>query len=76
MKDQNLNYNVQSATATEIFLESSSFTVDIDCHFIVGVGEVKDFFWYYFTNGKQFAKRQSAWDVMFIMGIQSMARCR
>ena len=34
---------------------------------------MKDSFWSYFTHGKQFAKRQSTWDAMF-MGIQSMAR--
>lgn len=38
----------------------------------VGVGEVKDSFWGYFQAGKQFAKRQSMWDAMF-MGIRSMA---
>ena len=30
----------------------------------VGVGEVKDSFWSYFQQGKQFAKRQSMWDAM------------
>ena len=30
----------------------------------VGVGEVKDSFWQYFQAGKQFAKRQSMWDMM------------
>jgi hypothetical protein len=30
----------------------------------VGVGEVKDSFWSYFNQGKQFAKRQSMWDAM------------
>mmetsp|Transcript_10224 Transcript_10224/g.29133 ORF Transcript_10224/g.29133 Transcript_10224/m.29133 type:complete len:293 (-) Transcript_10224:4066-4944(-) len=39
----------------------------------VGVGEVQDSFWSYFNNGKQFAKRQSMWDAMF-MGIRSMGR--
>ena len=39
----------------------------------VGVNEVKDSFWEYFTAGKQFAKRQSMWDVMF-MGIRKMSR--
>jgi ABC-type multidrug transport system fused ATPase/permease subunit len=41
----------------------------------VGIGEVKDSFWEYFTQGKQFAKRQSMWDVMF-MGMRSMTRGR
>mmetsp|Transcript_61486 Transcript_61486/g.150499 ORF Transcript_61486/g.150499 Transcript_61486/m.150499 type:complete len:307 (+) Transcript_61486:35-955(+) len=41
----------------------------------VGVGEVQDSFWSYFTSGKQFAKRQSSWDIMF-MGIRSMTRRR
>ena len=39
----------------------------------VGVGEVKDSFWQYFYQGKQFAKRQSMWDAMF-MGIRHMGR--
>lgn len=39
----------------------------------VGVGEVQDSFWSYFHSGKQFAKRQSMWDAMFI-GIRSMGR--
>lgn len=39
----------------------------------VGVGEVQDSFWSYFNSGKQFAKRQSMWDAMF-MGIRSMGR--
>jgi hypothetical protein len=39
----------------------------------VGVGEVQDSFWSYFNSGKQFAKRQSMWDAMF-MGIRSMSR--
>ena len=39
----------------------------------VGVGEVKDSFWQYFAQGKQFAKRQSMWDAMF-MGIRHMGR--
>ena len=39
----------------------------------VGVGEVKDSFWQYFYQGKQFAKRQSMWDAMFI-GIRHMGR--
>lgn len=41
----------------------------------VGVGEVKDSFWEYFQAGKQFAKRQSMWDAMF-MGIRGIARGR
>lgn len=41
----------------------------------VGVGEMKDSFWQYITAGKQFAKRQSMWDAMFIM-MRSMARGR
>jgi len=39
----------------------------------VGVGEVQDSFWSYFTSGKRFAKRQSMWDAMF-MGMRSMGR--
>ena len=39
----------------------------------VGVNEVKDAFWEYFASGKQFAKRQSMWDAMF-MGMRSMSR--
>jgi len=39
----------------------------------IGVGEVKESFWEYFTSGKQFAKRQSMWDAMFI-GLRSMRR--
>lgn len=39
----------------------------------VGVTEVKDSFWGYFSAGKQFAKRQSMWDAMF-MGIRSVGR--
>lgn len=39
----------------------------------VGVGEVKDSFWQYFTAGKSFAKRQSMWDILF-MGIRKMSR--
>jgi hypothetical protein len=39
----------------------------------VGVGEVQDSFWSYFSSGKQFAKRQSMWDAMFI-GFRSMSR--
>merc|ERR1712232_824547 len=41
----------------------------------IGVGEVKDSFWEYFQAGKQFAKRQSMWDAMF-MGIRGIARGR
>lgn len=41
----------------------------------IGVGETKDSFWQYFTSGKQFAKRQSMWDLMF-MSIRSMSRGR
>lgn len=39
----------------------------------VGVGEVQDSFWSYFSAGKQFAKRQSMWDAMF-MGMRAMYR--
>mmetsp|Transcript_6072 Transcript_6072/g.7456 ORF Transcript_6072/g.7456 Transcript_6072/m.7456 type:complete len:300 (+) Transcript_6072:69-968(+) len=39
----------------------------------VGIGEVKDSFWNYFSQGKQFAKRQSMWDAMFI-GMRHMGR--
>ena len=39
----------------------------------VGVNEVQDSFWEYFASGKQFAKRQSMWDAMF-MGMRSMGR--
>lgn len=39
----------------------------------IGVGEVKDSFWGHFHSGKQFAKRQSMWDAMFI-GIRTMGR--
>jgi hypothetical protein len=41
----------------------------------VGVGEVQDSFWSYFTQGKQFAKRQSMWDAIW-MGIGTMTRGR
>jgi hypothetical protein len=41
----------------------------------VGVGEIQDSFWSYFGNAKQFAKRQSMWDIMF-MGLRSMGRNR
>lgn len=39
----------------------------------IGVEEVKESFWQYFAAGKQFAKRQSMWDAMF-MGMRSMSR--
>lgn len=39
----------------------------------IGVGEVRDSFWSYFSLGKQFAKRQSMWDAMFI-GMRAMGR--
>lgn len=39
----------------------------------VGVGEVQESFWNYFASGKQFAKRQSMWDAMF-MSFRSMRR--
>jgi hypothetical protein len=39
----------------------------------LGVDEVKDSFWDYFTAGKKFAKRQSMWDMLF-MGMRSMGR--
>ena len=32
----------------------------------VGVGEVQDSFWEYFQSGKNFAKRQSMWDAMYV----------
>lgn len=41
----------------------------------IGIGEVQDSFWQYFNAGKQFAKRQTMWDAMFI-GIRSMTRGR
>lgn len=41
----------------------------------VAVGEIKDSFWQYFTAGKQFAKRQSMWDMMF-MAFRSVASQR
>lgn len=41
----------------------------------VGVGEVKDSFWQYFHSGKEFAKRQTMWDSLFI-GIRQMSRGR
>mmetsp|Transcript_9895 Transcript_9895/g.13059 ORF Transcript_9895/g.13059 Transcript_9895/m.13059 type:complete len:295 (-) Transcript_9895:77-961(-) len=41
----------------------------------VGVGEIKDSFWQYLYQGKQFAKRQSMWDALFI-GIRQMSRGR
>jgi len=39
----------------------------------VGVEEMKDSFWQYFTAGKQFAKRQSMWD-MFFMAMRSLGQ--
>ncbi len=42
-------------------------------HVIIGVEEVQDSFWGYFNAGKQFAKRQSMWDAMF-MGIRRIGR--
>jgi len=39
----------------------------------VGVEEVKDSFWQYFGAGKEFAKRQSMWDALFI-GMRTMSR--
>lgn len=41
----------------------------------IGVGEVKDSFFTYLYQGKQFAKRQSMWDALFI-GIRTMTRGR
>jgi ABC-type multidrug transport system fused ATPase/permease subunit len=41
----------------------------------IGIGEVRDSFWQYFNAGKQFAKRQSMWDAMFI-GIRQISRGR
>lgn len=41
----------------------------------IAINEMKDSFWQYFTSGKQFAKRQSMWDIMF-MGIRTMSRGR
>lgn len=41
----------------------------------VAVGEAKDSFYQYLHAGKQFAKRQSMWDAMFI-GIRQIARGR
>lgn len=41
----------------------------------IGIGEVQDAFWGHFHAGKQFAKRQTMWDMMFI-GIRSMSRGR
>lgn len=41
----------------------------------VGMAEVHDSFWGYFESGKQFAKRQSMWDLMF-MSVRSMTRGR
>jgi hypothetical protein len=42
----------------------------------VGVGEMKDSFYQYLTAGKQFAKRQSMWDAMFMMFRSMGARHR
>lgn len=39
----------------------------------IGVGEVKDLFWNYFSQGLKFAKRQSMWDMMFL-SIRSIGR--
>lgn len=39
----------------------------------VGVEEVTDSFWSYFSAGKQYAKRQSMWDALF-MGMRHMGR--
>lgn len=39
----------------------------------IGIDEVKDSFWGYFAAGKQFAKRQSMWDMMFL-GVRKMSR--
>ena len=41
----------------------------------IAVEEVKDSFWQYFFAGKQFAKRQSMWDALFI-GMRQMTRGR
>ncbi|KAL7571109.1 hypothetical protein ACA910_014718 [Epithemia clementina (nom. ined.)] len=41
----------------------------------VGVGEAKDSFWQYLYQGKEFAKRQSMWDALFI-GLRQMTRGR
>jgi ABC-type multidrug transport system fused ATPase/permease subunit len=41
----------------------------------VGVGEVKDSFWQYFSVGHEFAKRQTMWDAFF-MGMNQMSRGR
>ena len=41
----------------------------------VGVGEMKDSFWQYIYQGKQFAKRQSMWDAFFI-GMRQITRGR
>merc|ERR1712124_221608 len=41
----------------------------------VGVSEVQDSFWAYFSSGKNFAKRQTMWDAMF-MGIRTIGRGR
>jgi len=41
----------------------------------LGVSETKEYFWQMFDSGKQFAKRQSMWDMMFI-GIRQIHRGR
>jgi hypothetical protein len=41
----------------------------------VGVGEVKDSFWQYFSMGHKLAKRQTMWKVLF-MGMRQMSRGR
>jgi hypothetical protein len=41
----------------------------------VAADEAKETFWQYFNSGKQFAKRQTMWDVMFL-GMRSMTRGR
>ena len=41
----------------------------------IAVEETKETFWQYYHGAKQFAKRQSMWDLMF-MGIRSMHRGR
>lgn len=39
----------------------------------IGIEELKDCFWNYFSQGLKFAKRQSIWDMMF-MSIRSITR--
>ena len=41
----------------------------------VAVQEMQDSFWQYLAAGKRFAKRQTAWDIMW-MGIRSIGRGR